>query len=302
MHFLRPIWLLALIPMLYLCWRLSLKNLIDNWRTQCDPHLLPHLLVTPKHTRKVPLILLAIGCCVAIFSLAGPSWHQETQPVYRSTHGTVIVLNLSPSMSDVMGTTTKIDRARFKLLDYLQQRRDGLTGLVVYTDESHVVSPLTEDNHTIANFVPSLDPSIMPTYNDDTVVGLREAEKLLKQSNINRGTVLLVTDKITNLADTKAVAKSLLQQGYQLNILKITTPSETDKTMEKVALAGGGRVIDLSPNNNDVNTMLASSKLKSWINTTKKTEEKGMFWHDDGRYLVFLLLPLALIAFRRGYF
>lgn len=298
-HFLRPYWLLAILPILLLCWKLSQQNLVDNWRRFCDPHLLKQLLVAPKHRLILPIVALALSCVIGVIALAGPSWHQETQAVYRASQGTVLALNLSPSMSEKLGTTTKIDRARFKLLDYLTNKKDGLTGLVVYTDEAHTISPLTEDSKTIANFIPSLDPNIMPTFSDDTVKGLEEATNLFKQAGISVGNIILITDKVTN-EKTADVARSLLKEGYRVNILDLSDDSTKASELKQVASAGGGLYVPISPNNKDIDKLIAQTKVKSWA-SIKKTDEQGRFWHDDGRWLVFLLLPLALAAFRKGY-
>lgn len=300
LHFLRPYWFLALLPLCLLCWKLSRQNLVDNWRKICDPHLLQQLIIQPKHAIKIPLVLLLIAGIIAIAAMAGPSWHQETQAIYRTSQGTVIALNLTPSMSEKIGTTTKVDRARFKILDYLNAQKEGLTGLIVYTDEAFTISPLTEDNHTVANFIPSLDPGIMPTFNDDTSKGLTEAGKLLQQAGVNSGNIILITDKVTNESQTLDTAKSLYHQGYKTSILEIAEQPGNNAQLQKIAAAGGGEVIPMSSNNQDINAMIRQTKIKSW-SPIKKTDEKGMFWHDDGRWLVFLILPLALLAFRRGY-
>ena len=45
-HFLRPYWLLAVIPLAFLLWRFWHRNAADgNWKTVCDTALLPHLLI-----------------------------------------------------------------------------------------------------------------------------------------------------------------------------------------------------------------------------------------------------------------
>ncbi len=300
LHFLRPYWFVAIIPFLILLWQLSKRNLVDNWQQVCDEHLLSYLLVSPKASMKIPLLLLGIGGILSIFSLAGPSWHQEMQPIYRQSQGTVLVLNLSSSMSEYMGTTTKIDRARFKLLDYLNRQKEGHTGLVVYTDEAHVISPLTEDSHTVANFVPILDPNIMPTSNDNTLVGLQQAERLLKQAGISRGDIILITDKLTHFSKTKKLAENLKIEGYRLNIFEISTKPGANNELQQIAQAGGGLFIPLASDNQDIDSLLSRTKNNSWILPSKKSSENGLFWYDDGRWLIFLILPFALIAFRRG--
>jgi Ca-activated chloride channel family protein len=300
LHFLRPYWFFAILPVVFLCWRLARSSLVDNWRLVCDEHLLAHLWVNPKRKINFPLILLALGSLMTVLALSGPSWEKETQPVYRAMLGRVLVLNLSPSMADLVGTAKKIDRARFKLLDFLARQKEGMTGLVVYTDEAHTISPLTEDNRTIANFIPALDPSIMPTFKDDTRIGMQEAGQLFKQGGLASGHILLITDKITHFSAAKKVASDLYQKGYRLFILDLSG-QDVNLEMKKLAAVGGGKVIPLAPNNQDIDALVASTQSLSIIPPTRKTKEKGVFWHDNGRVIIFFILPLALLAFRRGY-
>lgn len=300
LHFLRPYWFLAILPMFLLCWRLARVNHVDNWRLICDEHLLSHLLVVPKRKLKLPILLLALGSLITIIALAGPSWEKQSQPIYRSMLARIFVLNLSPSMADSIASTKKIDRARFKILDYLHRQKEGLTGLIVYTDEAHIISPLTEDNHTIANFVPALDPNIMPTFNDDTQIGLKEAEKLFKGAGLNNGDIILITDKISQFAAARKVAKSLYEEGYRLYVYDISLQDGVESQMQKIAVAGGGKVISLTSNNKDIESLLSLTTSHT-MHTAKKTNAKGFFWQDNGRVIVFFILPFALLAFRRGY-
>ena len=51
-HFLRPEWLLALIPLaLALGLMYRRKGLAGNWRSVCDPALLPYLMIEKKAKR-----------------------------------------------------------------------------------------------------------------------------------------------------------------------------------------------------------------------------------------------------------
>ncbi len=275
------------------------EQIVNNWYSVCDHHLLPHLLEIPKRQFPFPLILFAIGSMLTVFSLAGPSWKKATQPIYRTLTGSIVVLNLTPSMMDLVGTTKKIDRAHFKMLDLFSRLREGMLGLVVYTDEAHTIAPLTDDYHTLANFVPSLDPSIMPSVNDNTAVGLQRAGKLLRQAGIPNGNIILITDKITHLSTAKNVASMLFSEGYHLIVFNIT--DQENSMMRELASAGGGKVISLTSNNHDIDKIIADAQSKINPFQMKKTNEKAMLWQDNGREILFLVLPIALLLFRRGY-
>src|SRR5262245_28557249 len=99
-HFLRPWWLLALLPAALLVWRIRRAD--DSrraWRGVVAEHLLPHLLVGKDERARVrPVGLLAFGLLVAILAVAGPTWRREPAPFADDTAALVIVLKVTPSM------------------------------------------------------------------------------------------------------------------------------------------------------------------------------------------------------------
>jgi hypothetical protein len=81
-HFLRPLWLLALVPAVLVGWLV--------WRQQdprrgygaiIAPHLLAHLVIRAGKTSLLrPEIVLLCVLPLSILALAGPSWRQEPSP------------------------------------------------------------------------------------------------------------------------------------------------------------------------------------------------------------------------------
>ena len=51
---------------------------------------------------------------------------------------------------------SRIARAHAAIAGLLRERREGLTGLVVYAGDAHVVTPLTDDVRNIENLLPAL--------------------------------------------------------------------------------------------------------------------------------------------------
>ena len=85
-HFLRPWWLLALIPaiMLSYYWYKKSQTTKNSWQQHCDPHLLEHLLVKQTASKNWGLItLLMSGWLVIILALAGPTWSRYAAPIYQ---------------------------------------------------------------------------------------------------------------------------------------------------------------------------------------------------------------------------
>ena len=70
---------------------------------------------------------------------------------------------------------SRIQRGRQKILDLLERRDEGVTGLVVFAGDAHVVTPLTDDIRTIANLMPALSPAIMPLPGANATSGIEMA-------------------------------------------------------------------------------------------------------------------------------
>ena len=105
-HFLRPLWFLALLPLPWLLWRLGRANTgTEAWRGLVDAHLLRHLLVDEDaRVRRLPRVLLALGWLLGVTALAGPVWERLPQPLYQAQAQRVIVLDLSPDMDALIFT------------------------------------------------------------------------------------------------------------------------------------------------------------------------------------------------------
>jgi Ca-activated chloride channel family protein len=100
-HFLRPSWVLALVPCALLVWAIQRReDATQSWQGIVAPHLLPFCCKTrtaaPVFT---PLHLIAIGWFVAVLAIAGPTWRREPSPFADDTAALAIVVKVSPSMN-----------------------------------------------------------------------------------------------------------------------------------------------------------------------------------------------------------
>ena len=199
MHLMRPEWLWTLVPALILIvmlWRQ--RGRTGSWDAVIAPELLRHLVgdsASSRGSNLLPLVLL--GWLIAAVAASGPSWQKIPQPVHQKQDALVVLLDLSDSMKSADLAPSRVDRARQKLLDLLQQRREGQTGLIAYAGDAHIVTPLTDDTLTIANLLPALQPDMMPLLGSDPVSALAQALELLRSAGIRRGTILLLTDGVS---------------------------------------------------------------------------------------------------------
>lgn len=80
-HFIRPFWLLALVPMLLLLWLRWREESQPSWQEILPSHLRKALTIGDAGWRKqLPLKLLVMIVTLAIVVCAGPSWQREASP------------------------------------------------------------------------------------------------------------------------------------------------------------------------------------------------------------------------------
>ena len=73
---------------------------------------------------------------------------------------------------------------------------EGETGLIAYSGDAFVVSPLTDDANTLISLIPSLTPEIMPSQGSSAMYGLERSSQLLLNAGYQNGHIYWITDGI----------------------------------------------------------------------------------------------------------
>ena len=199
-HFLRPLWLLMLIPCLLMVARLWYQHQSQgSWQKVIAPQLLQHLLQEKEQRpNRLPLILLLIVWVLACLALAGPAWQKLPVSVSKSQQPLVVVTDLSYYMLAADLKPDRLTRTRYKLQDLFRLRKDGVSAIVAYAGSAHSVAPLTDDSRTLSNLVKAMNPLIMPIQGNLPEDGIVQAKKLLEQGSNESGDILLVTANMTS--------------------------------------------------------------------------------------------------------
>lgn len=324
-HFLRPLWLLALLPTALLVaalWRLN--SSVTAWDRAIDHELLPYLLDKSKNAaQRTPLILLLLVWTLSCFALAGPVWEKLPQPVQKREDALVIILDLSLSMFAPDHNPSRVDLAKRKLRDVLALREEGQTALVVYAGDAHAVTPLTDDVVTIESLVPSLNPNIMPLFGSNPVAALDIAIELLKNTDGQSGKILLMTDGIAGFDEEQRIADVLEGTDNELLVMGIGTedgapirtndgnfltdergtiivPTLNRNLLTSLANRVGGRYHDIQLADSDLAYLLSDLNPLD-DDALSDVEEEFDVWYEMGPWLLLLVLPLAAFSFRRGW-
>lgn len=293
-HFLRPFWLAAL-PLIALLW-FSVRRAVRS-RAQLPagiaPHLAAALQVSPaEHRRMQPIDGVLLGAALLALAAAGPAWTRAPNPLLAGTAPLVVALKITPSMEELDLAPSRLERARFKLLDLVQSRAGGRTALVAYAGTAHRAAPLTEDANILKPLLESLTPAVMPVNGDAPSAALEEAADILSKAEMP-GAVLFVLDDF-NPADTAAFSEA--DPEAPAVFFLIAGPASL--TIPQLDQIPGTRVLHMTPDDTDL------EQIERWLDQAYVAALAGderLKWQDRGWWLALPAAFLCLIWFRRGW-
>ena len=310
-HFLRPLWLLALLPaftLLWVIWRR--QDTQQSWRGIIDASLLQHLVYRERQQHRLrPWHLLLIVWVLAIVALAGPTWQREPAPFTVDQAALAIVVKVTPSMLAQDVQPSRLERAVQKMHDLLALRPGARTALIAYAGSAHMVLPLTSDASIVHTFAAALSPQIMPTEGEAVGKALALANDILVTSG-QPGSILLIADSIA--ADQiKALAAHRQTGGAPVNALAVAAeqnvpvppdsppaPPLDRAALKRAMQAVGGTLTVVTPDDHDVKQLVGRVETR-W--TAAQTPAGGERWQDAGYWLVPLLVVLGCMWFRPGW-
>ena len=319
-HFMRPLWLLGLVVVYFVWW---LVRRSEASATKRYAHVAPHLqdaLSVNRNVRRgvrpIDLTIVLLTCMVV--AAAGPAWVKQPSPWFAETAPLVIAMEVSDSMRSNDLQPTRLDRARFKVLDLVTQRTGSRTALIAYAGSAHVVMPPTKDLGVIKPFLESLDPAIMPVPGADASAVLPMARELLgAQSAI--GTILFVNDgfaanDIQPLAEfaglpnapalvalivgTENGGVALLPDGSPvLDDRGVRLDTRVDgELLRRVANEAGLSVVRAATDSTDLGQLLRHIE-----SNLQQADDPDSVWRDEAWWLLWPAALLSLLGFRRGW-
>jgi len=320
-HFLRPVWLVLIPIAIWLHFRLRRGVLLSaSWNDVIAPHLLKHLAVIGKDTKRIkPYQFLTIAFVLATIALAGPTWQRQITPFTQDKAPLIIALKLTPTMLAIDQAPTRLERAKQKIRDLLERRKGARTAVIAYAGSAHAVLPLTDDAELIELYLSSLVPALMPVEGDNAEAALALADKIL-QSEEAAGTILFMSDGIDRtlapsfaehltssqdqilfLAFGSETGGPIAETGSGSNtfgLVEGNAPGVDIDGIRAVAKAAGGSVVSATPDPSDVNAL--SGQITSHL-VDKLQQDENLQWRDFGYVLLWPLAFLILLWARRGW-
>ena len=297
-HFLRPWYLLLLLlPLLFYIKFLRGVQNKSSWENVCDKRLLDYLLVRGSSAQRRTVSYLAfVGFIGAVLALGGPTWQKKEVPDFAPENPVMLLLNMSTDMAAGDLTPNRLTRAKFAISDLLKLLRDVHAGLIVYTREPFLITPVTEDLSLIENLLPAVVFNIMPANGDRLDRAIALAVEKFQNARYASGSIVVFTSDVGERFDLALdAAEKAKAAGYTLNVVAVS-PQIPEK-LKLLADAGGGVCVGSSTAGIE---QIAREIEKTTSNELKISENLRSSWDDFGYNLLIIPLVCCLYFFRRG--
>ena len=320
-HFLRPLWLLVLIPgvLLPLLWarRHDLARRLDG---VIAPHLLKHLVITPRDNQRLrPVHLLAALLVLGGVAAAGPTWEQDRPDFLDNRAPLILAVDLSASMDADDVPPSRLAAAKHKLHDLIQRRAGSRVALIAYAGSAHLVLPATDDPALLDSFLQALSTRLIERNGKDALGAIRLARRLLAAEQ-SPGTLVLVTDG-ADASQFDAIDQEL--RGSDLQVLVLAVGSQDGGLLPG---ANGQSRLDeqgrpqlgrfdaeglkglADAANAPLGSLTLNDDVLDWVELhaqqhfqAVRGDDQRVHWKDAGYWLCWPLLLLALFSVRRGW-
>ena len=305
-------WALALLALVVIAAALELRR--ERGRTGgvlfSSLGLLPRARGSWRVRSRWLLLPLRVAAATAlIVALAAPSVVQAAFDVPAEGIDIVIVVDTSSSMTTPdLGGRPRIDVAKTVVHDFLGGLKNDRVGIVIFSAESMVLSPLTLDYAAAQRL---MEPVVAGRpLRDGTAIGtgLATGLNVVRESTARGKVAILLTDGQNNAGDVQPtdaaqIAKLLGVRLYTIGAVAARSSTDIDETLlRRMSTMTGGlyfRASDETALRDVYREIQTLEKARVGTRAFISTEDASLPFAAAGAGLLALQLLLALTVFRR---
>lgn len=227
-HFESPhwLWLAGLGPVL-LFWlqRFAARARRQQLARVASPHFVNELTRSHSPGRRATkeILLLAVVALIGL-ALARPQWGVLQSRDQWLGEDVMFVLDCSRSMLATDISPSRLQRAKFGILDFVRRHGSGRVGLVAFAGGAFLQCPLTFDYAAFEEALMSLDERTIPVGGTDVGRALKEAQHAMEKKS-SRKLIVLLTDGEDLEAGGLREAEALAKAGATIYTVGVGTPA-----------------------------------------------------------------------------
>ncbi len=226
------LWLLGLIPLLILGVWFRTKSLQKKRALYFTDELFSKLRKGFwKPGDVIKTIFIITGLSFLLLALAGPKIGTEVREVKRQGVDMLIALDLSASMNAEDVRPSRLEKAKFEINRLIERLKGDRVGLIVFTGEAYLQSPMTLDYSALKLFLDIADTDQMPSSATDFKAAMETAltafESLEENETEAAKVLLIISDGEDHGQSYDTPLQSLIEKNIYVYTLGIGTDAGT---------------------------------------------------------------------------
>lgn len=226
MRFENPEWLIGLIalPLLgFVAW-LAWRNRGERWRKLVAPRLQSRLsLVRPPWIFFTSLGLALAGLGGLVITIAQPESGEEWIEVESEGRNILFCIDISRSMLAEDVKPNRLQASRAAALEILEQFPHDRVGVLLFSGETLVQSPLTLDHSFVEQTLSQLDPNDIPYGGSNLSGGVNAGIRLLSQTGQQSNIMVIFSDGEKSTEGLEEAAGEAAKEGIFIYALGMGT-------------------------------------------------------------------------------
>jgi len=248
----------------------------------------------------------------------GPTFGDSKREIKSVGKDIMVCVDLSKSMDAFDVQPSRLEKIKFELKKIAAAFNSDRIGIVIFSSEAFMQSPLTYDQNALNLFIETMNTSLVPSSGTDFGPALKMAVSKLEDnegpSNQQKSKVIvLISDGEDFGEETENIAKEVEEKGYKLFTLGVGTEQgsqitagkgyKTDKqgntvvtklnsnSLQSLASKTGGQYFEINESRNDVNKLINTiNKIEGEMRDARTVDVSA------NRYFYFILAALILFV------
>ena len=264
------------------------------------------------------VVLRTLYFLLFIVALLGPLMGSATKEVQAVGKDIMIAVDLSQSMNATDVQPSRLEKVKFELKNIAKAFNSDRMGIIMFSSEAFMASPLTYDQRALMMFIETLNTRLMPNAGTDFAPALRMAYSKLVGDNDVPGQqkskiIILISDGEDFGEDFQEIAEKIVDSGVKLFTLGVGTEQggqiltrgvpKTDRngnivvtrleseSLRELAAQTGGRYFEINDRQNDTERLISAiSQIEGELRDTRQVDTAA------NKYFYFLLAGVFLFV------
>lgn len=303
--FLRPLWLLALLPLAALAWRLWRSPPHGAWARVIAPEMLELLQrygwLRGGSAGRLRLWLPLSGALL-VLALSGPAVPRAGQAEYRRLDPLLLLLDLSPSVVASPVALAGLQTASIRLLQAAEGRPVGLMG---WAADAYLISPPTSDAESLEGTVAVLSQGTMPVAGSRPDIALSMARDLFTDPEERGGPGIGGADLVM-ITDGAGIGERAVEEARRLasdgaRVWGVGLPASAEgapppdaEALSRLARAGSGQAFTEADTPELAQAIAAAARIR-----LARDPQSAAALQDFGPFILGLAMLALLPLYRR---